>query len=81
MTDVKNSRLYKTLCKAVRRQDHAELLRMLEMVPESAKRGPGGRGMEHAELTSAFWWDETPQGCDYWFELRKRLEEAGHGYW
>ena len=73
MTDVKNSRLYKTLCKAVRKQDRAELLRMLEMVQEQALRGPGGRGFKDSKLNGAFWWDETPQGGPYWSELWNRV--------
>lgn len=78
MTDVKNSRLYKTLKRAVRKEDHAELLRMLEMVPQKAMRGPGGRGMNHGRLVSAFWWDETPQGQLYWAGLYGLIYRAGH---
>jgi hypothetical protein len=76
MTDVKNSRLYKTLKKAVRKQDHAELLRMLEMVrPDISK---GWLGMDSKTLVDAFGWTETPQGGDYWAELSDRLHDAGH---
>lgn len=79
MTDVKNSRLYKTLKKAVRKEDRAELLRMLEMVPEKAMDGsPWGKGLECQRLINAFWWDETPQGHRYWNSLHDRLIGAGH---
>lgn len=79
MTDVKSSRLYKTLKKAVRKQDHAELLRMLEMVPQKAMRGSKGFGEKM--LTFAFWWDETPQDSGYWVALSDALYEAGHDCW
>jgi hypothetical protein len=74
MTDVKNSRLYKTIKKAVRKEDHAELLRMLEMVrPE-----PGWDGIKGRYLIDSFRWSGTPQGVDYWADLSSRLEKAGH---
>jgi hypothetical protein len=75
MNDVKNSRLYKTLCKAVRKKDHAELLRMLEMVPDSAYLF-GGKDKDM--LCDSFDWSETPQGTYYWWELSDRLKDAGH---
>lgn len=68
MTAVKDSNLYKTLKKAVRKEDHAELLRMLEMV------GP----INHENLCIAFSWVNSPQGYAYWNELSERLFEAGH---
>lgn len=77
MTDVKNSRLYKTLCKAVRKQDHAELLRMLEMVAGNEQRF----NRDHYDLSGAFVWCFTPQGDAYWRELSMSLEEAGHDCW
>lgn len=82
MTDVKNTRLYKTLKKAVRKEDHAELLRMLEMVPEiSCRKGVHIRGMDCGNLYRAFWWDETPQDHDYWSDLSARIQRAGHDCW
>lgn len=69
MTAVKDSKLYKTLKKAVRKEDHAELLRMLEMV---------GPIRNHENLYLAFSWASSPQGYVYWEELSDRLEEAGH---
>lgn len=69
---VKDSPLYKTLCKAIRKEDHAELLRMLEMVPKI--HDPGERVWLHA----AFIWQNTPQGDTYWRELSHRLRAAGH---
>ena len=74
MTNLKTSRLYKTLCKAVRREDHAELLRMLEMVPAQT----GWPGMDGSCLIDAFSWASTPQGADYWAILSSRLDGAGH---
>jgi hypothetical protein len=76
MTDVKNSRLYKTLKKAVRKKDHAELLRMLEMA--NPKKSAMFDGLDATRLTQAFFWSATPQLWDYWFTLSMRLEEAGH---
>lgn len=85
MTDVKNSRLYKTLKKAVRKEDHAELLRMLEMVEmpsqsEKSKRDWGWSwyGLDASNLLQAFPWSETPQGWGYWYELSSSLSRAGH---
>lgn len=68
MTDVKNSRLYKTLKKAVRKEDHAELLRMLEMVPASAYEEGCWEGFDGDSLWSAFAWLRTPQR-DWWCEV------------
>ncbi len=70
MTDVKNSTLYKTLKKAVRKEDHAELLRMLDMV--------GLSRMDNERLICSFRWSSTPQGHEYWSELSRRLRRAGH---
>ena len=73
MTDVKSSQLYKTLKKAVRKEDHAELLRMLEMVND------GQFFIDHAcSLRTAFFWDLSPQGMEYWKTLSDRLVGAGH---
>lgn len=76
MTDVKKSRLYKTLCKSVRKEDHAELLRMLEIA--APKQTAMFDGLEASGLSHAFYWRNTQQGWDYWFELSMSLEEAGH---
>lgn len=79
MTAVKDSVLYKTLKKAVREEDHAELLRMLEMVPDRALLpswcwdGFGG-----GRLSDAFDWGKSPQGHKYWDSLSDSLYEAGH---
>jgi hypothetical protein len=73
MTDVKNSRLYKTLKKAVRKEDHAELLRMLEMVPEASYEGARWKGFESDSLWNAFAWLATPQR-EWWSELYQRIE-------
>lgn len=70
--NVKDSPLYKSLCKSVRKQDHAELLRMLEMVPASSwNRFP------RKKLIESFMWDSSPQGYSYWAELYKRMCDAG----
>lgn len=74
MTAVKDSVLYKTLKKAVRKQDHAELLRMLEMAYGSGQRFC----LSSDELGGAFIWFHSPQGDDYWRTLSYRLQEAGH---
>lgn len=74
---VKDSPLYKTLCEAVRKEDHAELLRMLEMVqPDSSYDG-----LQSGRLLDAFSWRTSPQGLDYWLELSRRLAAAGWGCW
>lgn len=73
---VKDSPLYKTLCEAVRKEDHAELLRMLEMVPKINHEQP-----EPIQLICAFTWCSTPQGHVYWRELSDRLQHAGWECW
>jgi hypothetical protein len=79
MTDVKNSRLYKTLKRAVRKEDHAELLRMLEMLPESVREPSyGWDGLKAKRLANAFAWSESPQGYNYWMTLARRIRSAGH---
>lgn len=77
--NVKDSPLYKSLCKSVRKQDHKELLRMLEMVPESATDTWGGE--TETQLLNAFAWVRTPQGYDYWHELSDRIKAAGFDNW
>lgn len=74
MTAVKDSVLYKTLKKAVRKEDHAELLRMLEMVFDGGQKVI----LSCPQLIGAFVWSYTPQGDDYWRTLSYRLQEAGH---
>ncbi len=73
MSAVSESPLYKGLCKSVRKQDHAELLRMLEMVPESAWFDRGT-----PELLDSFVWGDTPQGEDYWCKLWDRINNPEH---
>ena len=74
---VKDSPLYKTLCEAVRKEDHAELLRMLEMVDWYSARRLGWGGLAIRGLSVAFCWEASPQGYDYWCELHERLGLAG----
>lgn len=74
--NVKDSPLYKSLCKSVRKQDHKELLRMLEMVPETALPD-----FERVSLMIGFIWCRTPQGDDYWCELSGRIKQAGFDNW
>lgn len=79
--EIKRTKLYRTLAPCIVKKDREELARMLAMVPESAKRGPGRDGFDSVQITAAFWWDETPQGSHYWRELSDRLERAGHTCW
>ena len=75
--DVKNSVLYKTLCKQVRKEDHAELLRMLEFVEKSGIFV----NWSNPWLSGAFTWHESPQGGLYWANLSNRMDMAGHPHW
>lgn len=77
--NVKDSVLYRTLQRQVRKQDHAELLRMLELVPDEALRKSGGLGQPR--LSRAFWWADTPQGDIYWNMLAIRMRNAGHSHY
>lgn len=77
---VKDSPLYKTLCEAVRKEDHAELLRMLEMIDWNSVSHVLD-GLISRELMNAFCWATSPQGPDYWRELSDRLEYAGWECW
>lgn len=80
-SEIKRTKLYRTLAPCIVKKDREELARMLAMVPEIAKRGPGGNGFASARIMWAFWWDETPQGSHYWRELSDRLGDAGHACW
>lgn len=77
--NVKDSVLYRTLQRQVRKQDHAELLRMLELVPKKAFHGFSG--FDQPQLVSAFLWHRTPQGLEYWLELSDRMRIAGHPHY
>lgn len=74
---VKDSPLYKTLCEAVRKEDHAELLRMLEMIDWRVARRLGWAGLAAGGLMTAFRWAYSPQGIAYWAELSDRLQRSG----
>lgn len=69
--NVKDSVLYRTLQRQVRKQDHAELLRMLELVPEGA-----WWSSRVNRLSQAFDWAETPQGFSYWAALGQSIVDA-----
>lgn len=73
---VKDSLLYKTLCEAVRKEDHAELLRMLGMIAMPCEQSPW-LGLDSDTLLNAFLWGSSPQGTRYWSELSTRLQQAG----
>lgn len=78
---IKKTRLYRTLAPCVRKQDRKELARMLAMVDwDKAKFGRWG-GTRAVRLSSAFDWDESPQGFGYWNDLSVSLAVAGHRYW
>lgn len=77
---VKDSPLYKTLCEAVRKEDHAELLRMLEMV-DWQKSSIVGISSSFPTIRGSFVWGTTPQGRDYWRALSDRLRKAGWECW
>lgn len=72
--NVKDSVLYRTLQRQVRKQDHAELLRMLELVTDKRDFGT-------ERLVRAFLWADTPQGWAYWNELSCRMRDAGHPHY
>lgn len=76
--NIKETVLYKTLCRQVRKEDHAELLRMLELVPD---RTTGLVHFDMRDLRGAFTWAWTPQGDAYWRELSNRMRDAGHPYY
>lgn len=63
--EIKDSPLYKALCEDVRKEDHAELLRMLELA--------GPIRLDESRLYYAFDWHATPQGYAYWSELHRRI--------
>jgi len=74
---ITNTPLYRALAKGVRKEDHAELARMLGMVPAWVHLD----GFAAVWLGWAFWWDETPQGAAYWRALSNSLREAGYECW
>lgn len=75
--DMKNSVIYRSLCESVRKQDHKELLRMLEIAAADRASGNAFDPNDYS-LIRAFSWRNTPQGYEYWQELSNRLYEAGH---
>lgn len=77
--NIKETVLYKTLCRQVRKEDHAELLRMLELVRD--KYRDDGSDWDTKYLQCAFVWAWTPQGDAYWRELSNRMRDAGHPYY
>jgi len=74
---ITNTPLYRALAKGVRKEDHAELARMLGMV----RQGRWGGGFTSTKLRRAFLWRETPQGGNYWSALSYALLEAGYESW
>ena len=70
------TRLYKSLKPCVRKEDHAELARMLQMVMDS---GDKCWFSDQTSITTAFSWSETPQCFSYWHALSHRLKRAGSG--
>lgn len=79
---IKKTTLYRTLAPCIRKQDREELARMLAMAPIEAFASHGYiRGLRSSRLMFAFWWDEMPQGADYWATLSQRLRNAGHECW
>ena len=64
--------LYRALAKGVRKEDHAELARMLGMVDAR---------MDGDDLSGAFLWRASPQGLNYWAALSNSLREAGYECW
>lgn len=80
--EIKKTRLYRTVAPCVRKEDREELARMLAMAPAEAFASLGYiRGLASSRLSFAFWWDETPQGADYWADLSRSLRIAGHRCW
>lgn len=78
--NIENSVLYRTLKRQVRKQDHPDLLRMLQLVADSS-RPEGDFDPECELLAGAFLWKSTPQGHAYWQELSDRMRAAGHPYY
>ena len=76
--NIKETVLYKTLCRQVRKEDHAELVRMLELVRDRYRYTIYWNTQR---LKYAFDWANTPQGDAYWRELSNRMCDAGHPYY
>lgn len=77
--DVTQLQLYKNLLPCIRKQDHAEFTRMLQMAADrynwkDRHYWPFGR---RPNLVQGFYWGGTPQGTKYWNELYLRLLRAG----
>lgn len=70
--NVKNTPIYRAIAPRVRKQDRAELAKMLGLAIESIANTHHPYRSE-SELPMAFAWSETPQGFEYWYELHKRL--------
>jgi hypothetical protein len=77
MSDVTKTKLYRALKPCIRKEDHAELRRMLEMVWEYETND--WTKVDCGRLSWAFPWGLSPQGSDYWSTLSNRLRAAGFG--
>lgn len=73
---MKDTRLFKSLSKAVRVEDHGALANALLDVRNRA-RWRGAVDTNQTSLVRAFRWDLTPQGFAYWKTLHDRLKDEG----
>ena len=74
--EIRKTKLWKALSPCVRREDWPVLERELRSASEEQECQFIGSSQS---LSSAFYWDDSPQGHAFWMELSHRLILAGYG--
>lgn len=64
---------FDTLCKALTMDELDEFCLVIEA--GGIWRTPPDTSHPSSILNSTFWWDESPQGEDYWVNVYYRLQE------
>ena len=72
---IKKTTLYRTLAPCIRKQDRDELAHRLAAVSKVKAAYFDGSA---CRLIAAFWFSESIEGHEYWWELRVRLLNAGY---
>jgi hypothetical protein len=76
MPTVRASVLYKSLCKAFRKQDHDELLRQLVWAYVDYTGRNTHFDLDAENVYRAFRWSASPQGFDFWWSVHEAWECA-----
>ena len=69
VAEIKKTPLYRRLAPYIIKRDREEFARMLSLVSPIIVDAD-------TRLDESFYWDQTPQGHEYWCELNNRLKPA-----